>query len=82
MSCSARLPVYALFVGVFFAQHQALIVLSLYILGIVVALAASIILTKTVLKNDASVFIVELPTYACHPSRHCGEAHGKKLKGL
>lgn len=63
MSCSARLPVYALFVGVFFESHQALIVLSLYVLGIVVALLTSVLLTKTVLKNDDSVFIVELPTY-------------------
>ncbi len=63
MSCSVRLPVYALFVGVFFESHQALIVLSLYVLGIVVALLTSVLLTKTVLKNDDSVFIVELPTY-------------------
>lgn len=41
MSCSARLPVYALFVGVFFEQNQALIVLSLYVLGIVIALLTS-----------------------------------------
>src|SRR5699024_2498496 len=58
MTCSARLPVYALFVGIFFEAHQALIVLSVYVLGIVVALLTSVLLTKTVLKNDDSVFIV------------------------
>lgn len=51
MSCSARLPVYGLFVAIFFAQHQALVVLSLYVLGIVVALLVSWLLSKTVLKK-------------------------------
>lgn len=82
MSCSARLPVYALFVGVFFAQHQALIVLSLYILGIVVALATSIILTKTLLKNDDSVFIVELPTYRMPSIKTLWRSTWEKAKGF
>lgn len=51
MSCSARLPVYGLFVAIFFAQHQALVVLSLYVLGIVVALFVSWGLSKTILKK-------------------------------
>lgn len=63
MSCSARLPVYALFVGAFFSAHQSLVVLSLYILGIVVALLVSTLLNKLILKDNQSVFIVELPTY-------------------
>lgn len=63
MSCSARLPVYALFVGAFFAEHQALIVLSLYVLGIVLALITAKILSKTILKNEKSIFVIELPPY-------------------
>ncbi|WP_100403521.1 ferrous iron transport protein B [Bacillus sp. FJAT-42315] len=63
MSCSARLSVYALFVGAFFAKHQALIVLSLYVLGIVVAFTLAKLFSKTLLKNEASVFIIELPPY-------------------
>lgn len=82
MSCSARLPVYALFVGVFFAQQQALIVLSLYILGIIVALATSIILTKTVLKDDDSVFIVELPTYRMPSIKTLWRSTWEKAKGF
>ena len=63
MSCSARLPVYALFVGAFFAHYQALIVLSLYVLGIVLALILAKLFSKTLLKNEQSFFIIELPPY-------------------
>jgi ferrous iron transport protein B len=63
MSCSARLPVYALFVGGFFAGHKALIVLSLYVLGIVVALTLAKIFSSSLLKSEASLFVIELPPY-------------------
>ena len=63
MSCSARLPVYALFVGGFFAGNKALIVLSLYVLGIVVALLLAKIFSTTLLKSEASLFVIELPPY-------------------
>lgn len=82
MSCSARLPVYALFVGVFFKAHQSLIVLSLYVLGIVVALLASTILTKTVLKNENSVFIIELPTYRIPSIKTLWRSTWEKAKGF
>ncbi|WHY01985.1 ferrous iron transport protein B [Neobacillus sp. DY30] len=63
MSCSARLPVYALFVGAFFVGHKAMVVLSLYVLGIVVALVLAKIFTKTLLKSETSLFVIELPPY-------------------
>ncbi|CRK83578.1 ferrous iron transport protein B [Neobacillus massiliamazoniensis] len=63
MSCSARLPVYALFVGAFFAGHKAPIVLSLYVLGIVVALILAKIFSSTLLKSETSLFVIELPPY-------------------
>jgi ferrous iron transport protein B len=63
MSCSARLPVYALFVGAFFVKHKALIVLSLYVLGIIVALIIAKIFSKTLLKGETTLFIIELPPY-------------------
>jgi ferrous iron transport protein B len=63
MSCSARLPVYALFVGAFFAGNKAFIVLSLYVLGIVVALTLAKIFSKTLLKAETSLFVIELPPY-------------------
>ena len=63
MSCSARLPVYALFVGAFFAANQAFIVFSLYVLGVVLALILAKLFSLTILKQEASVFVVELPPY-------------------
>ncbi len=51
MSCSARLPVYALFAGTFFAREQALVVFSLYVLGIAVALGVAKLFSSTLLKN-------------------------------
>lgn len=63
MSCSARLTVYSLFVGIFFSRHQSLIVLSLYVLGIVMALVLAKLFSSTIMKNSASVFVVELPPY-------------------
>lgn len=63
MSCSARLPVYALFVGAFFAKYQTIIVFSLYVLGIVLALLMAKLFSKTLLKKETSIFVVELPPY-------------------
>ncbi|MBU8880055.1 ferrous iron transport protein B [Bacillus sp. FJAT-29790] len=63
MSCSARLPIYALFVGAFFVHHKAFIVLSLYVLGIVVALILAKIFSSTILKGESSLFVIELPPY-------------------
>ncbi|GHH98584.1 ferrous iron transport protein B [Neobacillus kokaensis] len=63
MSCSARLPVYALFVGAFFAGQRALIVLCLYVLGIIVALILAKVFSSTILKSETSLFVIELPPY-------------------
>ncbi|MEW8987756.1 MAG: ferrous iron transport protein B, partial [Bacillus sp. (in: firmicutes)] len=63
MSCSARLPVYALFVGAFFVGHKAVVVLSLYVLGIVISLLLATLFSKTILKGETSLFVIELPPY-------------------
>lgn len=63
MSCSARLPVYALFAGTFFTKNQALVVFSLYVLGIAVALGLAKLFSSTLLKNENSIFVIELPPY-------------------
>ncbi|MEQ6069700.1 ferrous iron transport protein B [Staphylococcus saccharolyticus] len=82
MSCSARLPVYALFVGAFFSAYQSLVVLSLYVLGIIVALLVSTILNKLILKDDQSVFIVELPTYRVPSFKTLWRSTWEKAKGF
>lgn len=61
MSCSARLPVYALFVGAFFVKNKALVVLGLYVLGIVLALSLALLFSKTILKGENTLFVIELP---------------------
>ena len=82
MSCSARLPVYALFVGVFFKEYQSLIVLSLYLIGILIALLVSTFMNKFILKNEDSVFIVELPTYRVPSIRTLWRSTWEKAKGF
>lgn len=63
MSCGARLPIYALFIGAFFSAHQGLIMLTLYVLGILVAIFSAWLLKKTVFRGPESPFIMELPPY-------------------
>ncbi len=63
MSCSARLPIYSLVVAAFFPHHQALIVFSIYFLGVVVALLVAKLYQVLFHVKDRSVFIVELPEY-------------------
>ena len=63
MSCSARLPIYGIFVGAFFTAHEGLILLSIYLLGIVVALIVAGILKRTMFKGMSAPFVMELPTY-------------------
>lgn len=82
MSCSARLPVYALFAGVFFKQNQGLIVFSLYLLGIVVALLSALILSKTVLKSKGSGFVMEIPPYRLPQLRNMLLHTWEKVKGF
>jgi ferrous iron transport protein B len=67
MSCSARLPVYALLIGAFFSGYGALakggILLSLYLAGIVAAAGTAYFFKRSFLKGPATSFILELPTY-------------------
>ena len=64
MSCSARLPIYILFTGAFFKNHHALIVFSLYIIGVFLAILVSKILSRTIFKKEESPpLIMELPPY-------------------
>jgi ferrous iron transport protein B len=82
MSCSARLPVYALFVAVFFARFQAFVVLSLYILGILIAFIAAKFFSSTLLKAESSFFIVELPPYRIPQLKTLMRSTWEKGKGF
>ena len=63
MSCSARLPVYLLFVGIFFTHNQSTVVFSLYILGIIVAIAVARVLRRIFFTKAVSPLVMELPAY-------------------
>ena len=63
ISCGAKLPVYALFAAVFFPDCAADVVMSLYVLGIVVALVMASIFKRTLNKDDEGSFLLELPPY-------------------
>lgn len=63
MSCSARFVIYALFAEIFFPNYKDIVILSMYLLGILVAIILGIILKKTLFKNSISQFILELPPY-------------------
>lgn len=63
MSCSARLPIYGLVVAAFFPHNQAVVVLSIYFLGIVVALLVAKLYQIMFHVKERSVFIIELPEY-------------------
>jgi ferrous iron transport protein B len=63
MSCGARLPVYALFAALFFPGKESIIVLSLYLLGILVAIVMGLIFKSTYFKGDAEPFLMELPPF-------------------
>lgn len=71
MSCSARLPVYALMIATFFAGQTvfgfislgAVLMLGMYLLGIVVAVIVAFVLKKTLLKSPPPPFVMELPAY-------------------
>ena len=63
MSCSAKLPIYAFFVAAFFPGEGALIMISLYVLGIIVAVILGYLMKNTVFKGEAVPFVMELPNY-------------------
>lgn len=62
MSCSARLPIYVLFAGIFFPRTGSVVIMSMYVIGVLIALISALILRKTLLKGE-SEFIIELPPY-------------------
>lgn len=63
MSCSAKIPIYGMISSICFPNNAALVTLSMYLLGIVVAIVTSFIFSKTLLRGKAIPFVMELPNY-------------------
>ena len=90
MSCSARLPIYIMVIGTFFAlKYQSLVMMSLYVIGIIMAVIMSRIFTKYVFKGEDTPFVMELPPYRFPTwkamGRHTwekGKQYLKKMGGI
>lgn len=63
MSCSAKLPIYGMITAAFFPNATALVMVSVYLLGILVAILSGLILKKTIFQGDSVPFVMELPAY-------------------
>lgn len=63
MSCSAKLPIYGMICAAFFPQHTALVLISVYILGIGVAILSGLMLKSTIFQGESTPFVMELPSY-------------------
>lgn len=63
MSCSAKIPIYAVFTEAFFTEYKALVMISLYILGIIVGIIATLISKHTIYRGNPMPFVMELPNY-------------------
>ena len=63
MSCSAKLPIYGMITAAFFPEHAALVLISIYVLGIVVAILCGLLLKETAVRGNPVPFVMELPAY-------------------
>ncbi len=63
MSCSAKIPIYAVFTAAFFKEHQAIVMIMLYVIGMVIGIFSALILNKTQFRGKPVPFVMELPNY-------------------
>lgn len=70
MSCSAKLPIYAFFVAAFFPGQGAWVMIGLYLLGIITAIALGLAMRRTMFKGEAMPFVMELPNYRLPGARN------------
>ena len=89
MSCSARLPIYLLLTGAFFPEHASLVLLSIYAIGIILAILMARLFCKFLIKGDDTPFVMELPPYRLPTSkaifRHTwekGKQYLHKMSGI
>ncbi|MBO4486018.1 MAG: ferrous iron transport protein B [Prevotella sp.] len=81
MSCSARLPIYIMITGTFFALHyRSLVMISLYAIGILISVIVSRIFSKFVIKGEDTPFVMELPPYRMPTAKAIGRHTWEKGK--
>ena len=80
MSCSAKIPIYGFFTAVFFTDHKALVMISLYVLGIVVGILAALVMKGTAFRGKPVPFVMELPNYRMPSAKSVGLLLWEKAK--
>ncbi len=80
MSCSAKLPIYALFTAAFFSSCQSLVMIGLYLIGIIVGIIAALILKSTGFKGNPVPFVLELPNYRMPRAKNVSQLIWEKTK--
>ena len=80
MSCTAKLPIYAFFVSVFFPGHGGLIMAGLYVLGIVIGILAAFLYKKTLFNGEPVPFVMELPNYRLPGVKNVAQLLWEKAK--
>ena len=82
MSCSAKLPVYALFAGTFFPDAAPAVMLALYVMGMVVGVLVALVLKGTAFRGDPVPFVMELPNYRLPSAKTTLRLAWDKAKGF
>ncbi len=80
MSCSAKIPIYGFFTAVFFTKYKALVMISLYVLGMVVGVLAALVMKNTAFKGKPVPFVMELPNYRLPSAKSVGLLLWEKAK--
>lgn len=69
MSCSAKLPIYAMFTAAFFTEYRALVMISLYLLGIFIGILCGFVMKRRMFDGEPIPFVMELPEYRMPAAR-------------
>ena len=80
MSCSAKLPIYAVFTQAFFQDNQAVVMISIYVLGIVVGILSGLLFKRTIFRGKPVPFVMELPAYRLPSIKSVGLHMWEKAK--
>ncbi len=80
MSCSAKVPIYGFFTAIFFPGHGAVIMITLYLLGIILGVVMALLMKGTVFKGEAVPFVMELPNYRMPGAKNVGHLLWDKAK--
>mgnify|MGYP000815036588 CR=1 FL=1 len=80
MSCSAKIPIYAVFTAAFFPNNGALVMTLLYLGGILVGIIAAMVLNKTAFSGNPVPFVMELPNYRMPGAKNVGQLLWDKAK--